>query len=97
MIRVVEVCPECGADIEYTILTSNPPIHVKKCTKCDWQWRDDRESVEVIRVPAVQTKRVSFETGMTYNCCRDCANHPNNGGNGNCNCTLPYMGIVTGC
>ena len=24
-------------------------------------------------------------------CCRNCSNHPSNGGSGICNCVLPYM------
>lgn len=26
----------------------------------------------------------------TPNCCKNCSNHPSNGGSGICNCTLPY-------
>lgn len=25
------------------------------------------------------------------NCCKNCSNHPSNGGSGVCNCTLPYF------
>ena len=30
---------------------------------------------------------------MNYipDCCKDCSNHPSNGGSGICNCALPYM------
>lgn len=33
-------CPECGSMIERrtdVVLTSNPPKHHYRCTKCDWR------------------------------------------------------------
>ena len=29
------------------------------------------------------------------NCCKNCPNHPSNGGSGLCNCTLPYFESIT--
>ena len=28
-------------------------------------------------------------------CCKNCSNHPSNGGSGICNCAAPYLGLVT--
>lgn len=46
---VVEVCPKCGADIISEIICTYPPIPVKRCTKCDWDWEGEQE--EILRVP----------------------------------------------
>lgn len=47
--RILEVCPECGADIEYIEICTNPPIPVRKCKKCNWIWEGKPE--ETVRVP----------------------------------------------
>lgn len=47
--RVVEVCPECGADILYLEICTYPPIPVRQCTKCSWRWEGQAE--ETLRVP----------------------------------------------
>lgn len=33
-----ETCPKCGGAIEQLVLTSNPPIYKKRCTKCGASW-----------------------------------------------------------
>ena len=87
--RVIEVCPKCGADLIDIVLTTYPPRAKKVCSKCDWCWTEGDE--DVIRVPFIPP-----EKRMTVNldCCRDCGNNPANGGSGICNCTLPYMNQV---
>ena len=47
--RIIEVCPKCGADIESEEVCTLPPIPVRRCTKCDWFWEGEAE--EAIRVP----------------------------------------------
>lgn len=47
--RVIEVCQECGADIIESVICTNPPIPVRRCTKCNWKWEGEQE--EAIRVP----------------------------------------------
>ena len=47
--RIIEVCPECGADIEHIEICTNPPIHVRHCIKCDWRYESAAE--EVMRIP----------------------------------------------
>lgn len=38
-----ETCPVCGADLEYSQIATNPPISVKRCTKCFWYYESNRE------------------------------------------------------
>lgn len=30
-------CPNCGADITWLTICTNPPIHVKQCNNCGWR------------------------------------------------------------
>ena len=101
--RIIETCPVCGADIYDEVIDTYPPITIKRCSKCDWRWREWPE--EVVRVPFVppEKKRQTItmpgwrDEGNEYmfgyipECCRGCSNHPSNGGSGVCACTLPYM------
>lgn len=104
--KIVEICPKCGADIEDLMIATYPPIPAKRCTKCDWRWEGERE--EVVRVPFKEpNKKEEINTEPNYilnvpyeledysiwvlECCRNCANHPSNGGSGICCCMLPYM------
>lgn len=100
--RIIEVCPECGADIIDVVLTTYPPRQKKVCSKCDWYWEEEPE--EVVRVPFVPPEKRETITmpgwrddgdeymfGWIPECCRNCSNHPSNGGSGICNCTLPYI------
>ena len=34
----IEKCPKCGGTIEQLVLTFNPPIYKKRCTKCGASW-----------------------------------------------------------
>ena len=47
--RIVEVCPKCGADIIAEEICTYPPIPVRRCTKCEWKWEGEQE--EIVRVP----------------------------------------------
>ena len=46
---IVETCPECGGDLVYEMICTNPPIPVKRCLKCGWRWEGEREPI--IRMP----------------------------------------------
>lgn len=97
--RIIETCPVCGADIYDCVIDTYPSITIKRCTKCDWSWREEPD--DVVRVPFVPPgqKRTPWrgDNGSEYmfgyipECCRGCSNHPSNGGSGVCMCTLPYM------
>lgn len=47
--RIIETCPECGADIVYEEICTLPPIPVRRCTKCNWRWEGEAE--DTVRVP----------------------------------------------
>ena len=86
---IIETCPVCGADIIDYVLTTYPPKHGKRCTKCDWLWLEENRDDDVIRVPFKPSW--PHENDGTPECCRNCSNHPSNGGSGICCCMLPYM------
>ena len=95
--QIIYVCPNCGADLIDSVITTNPPRARKECSKCDWFWEEEPE--DVVRVPFVPpkyrlpawTEDHDYMFGEVPECCRNCSNHPSNGGSGICNCTLPYM------
>lgn len=47
--KIIEVCPKCGHDLNDLVLTTYPPIPQKECFNCGWSWTGKRE--EVVRVP----------------------------------------------
>ena len=46
---IIETCPKCGHDLRDEIICTFPPIPVKKCYNCGWEWEGKRE--KVVRVP----------------------------------------------
>lgn len=42
---IIETCPKCGHDQEETVLTTNPPILVKRCLHCGWRWEWGQENI----------------------------------------------------
>lgn len=46
---IIETCPKCGHDLEETVLTTNPPILVKRCLHCGWRWEWGQENIT--RIP----------------------------------------------
>lgn len=77
---IIYTCPECGGDLDEIVLTSNPPIYKKRCPMCGWE---ESKMGEVIRIPYQQSQNLFIPPA-----CRNCSNHPSNGGSGICNCTL---------
>ena len=98
---IVETCPVCGGDLVDEVICTYPAIPSKKCYKCGWSWEGEKE--DVVRIPFVPPNHpwpIEW-VKPTYDpvppCCRNCSNHPRNGGSGICCCTLPYMtGTSTG-
>lgn len=97
--KVVYTCPECGADLEEVVLTSYPPQRRVYCPKCKWSHTERQpEDQDVVRIPYTVEKSnpiPSSSDKFTYGsllyvppACRDCSNHPSNGGSGVCHCTL---------
>lgn len=92
--RIVYTCPECGADIEDIVLATYPPKYMKRCTNPKCKWRHIEEVDDgVVRIPYTQAPIdwINVSDDSIPSCCRNCANHPKNGGSGICHCTLPYM------
>jgi len=46
---IIETCPKCGHDLEETVLTTNPPILVKRCLHCGWRWEWGQKNIT--RIP----------------------------------------------
>ena len=79
--RVIYTCPKCGGDLHKMFLTVYPPISKMQCLNCGWS-ENVTENNDVVRVPYTENK---FNTPDP---CRNCANHPSNGGTGICHCIL---------
>lgn len=63
--RIIYVCPMCGADLVDSVIDTNPPIRQKICSRCDWRWEEDPE--EVVRIPFVPPDRTPvLPDGMEY-------------------------------
>jgi len=103
--RIIETCPECGADIVTVMVATYPPKETKRCLQCGWFWEEGDE--DVVRIPFVPPEKkretitphnpypypadLNYSFGEIPDCCRGCSNHPSNGGSGICACTLPYI------
>ena len=90
--KIVYTCPACGADIKRIMYLTDPPRPGLKCTKCAWSWYGDVE-FEEIRVPFTPPVPYDWNTSCEPipECCRNCRNHPVNGGSGFCMCAMPYF------
>ena len=47
---IIETCPKCGADLQDSIICTNPPIPRKECLACGWHWEGEPDQ-EIVRVP----------------------------------------------
>ena len=41
-----DTCPECGGFLEYVIILTDPPVPVRRCSRCDWQRDATKEETE---------------------------------------------------
>lgn len=89
---------------EYLDIIKNAPDNAEEIAKVFTILSDEIEALEeriknledinklinttVLKMPT--TNNFKIEDGIP-NCCKNCSNHPSNGGNGICNCTLPYF------
>lgn len=80
--EIIYTCPKCGSDLQELCLPSYPPQYQKRCLNCGWV--SEIEKSEIIRIPY----SADITKSSIPNACRNCANHPNNGGTGVCHCTL---------
>jgi len=90
---VVFTCPNCGADLEGGQLLSDPPVPFMRCPECEFIWYG-RVPKDQLRIPLLPSTPYDWNTSGEYipEFCRNCGNHPSNGGSGICNCVLPYFG-----
>ena len=90
--KLIFVCPKCGADLEDIMLLTDPPKPAKRCNECGWWWRGDLD-LETVRVPFTPPAPYDWNTSCEDipECCKRCKNHPSNGGSGICMCALPYF------
>lgn len=97
---VIETCPKCGHDLIDINLTSYPPQEGKMCSYCGWTWHGKREEEpggRIVRIPFQETTKWWETAPYQKDCpnidaipqsCRNCPNHPSNGGSGICFCIL---------
>ena len=100
---IIEICPECGHDLQDLVIATYPPIPQKRCFNCGWSWIGEPE--EVVRMPfggnSLNTTEFSLNDCLNnfdskdslvgnfeQSACVNCYNNPKNGGSGNCNCIL---------
>ena len=81
------VCPKCGAEVVNTMIMTQPPFLVRKCSQCNWAV-EEKVEVRDIWWP---DSAYAFGAENIPECCRNCSGHPKNGGSGMCMCTLPYL------
>ena len=55
---IVEICPRCGADLEYLTYTTYPPIHAHICRNCGWQ-QEERENITRVSIATVNRKKLT--------------------------------------
>ena len=91
--EIVYVCPKCGGNLINLCLPSIPPKYQKECTSCGWVSPIIKKERDIIRIPYPtkedHSKDVTTATTQWIpDACKNCSNHPSNGGSGMCNCTL---------
>lgn len=94
MIQGIKFCPFCGTQLDYDYKTyidneKNKITEFKQfCKKCGWEQIDKSVTVNNIddeyEIPIITIPNPFH----IPNACRNCINHPSNGGSGFCNCTL---------
>lgn len=42
---VIETCPNCGHDLQNTVICTYPPIPRKVCWNCGWSWTGKPEKI----------------------------------------------------
>ena len=106
---IIYTCPECGADLQSFILTSNPPKTQYNCPLCNWSYTEPQgQPEEIIRIPyggnSISKQNFSLLDLPYYDyvattpstskgVCEFCPTNPRNGGDGICHCILGGMDI----
>ena len=71
-------CPDCK-------------VKMDTCEGCQRYYLKEKESNIYPTYPTHPFLPNTYDTFYEYECCKGCTNNPANGGNGICNCTLPYF------
>ena len=91
--NIIYTCPKCGADLQQQITNSDgQPIDFGfgmmfryVCPECGWYEFPPHNDERVIRIPYGGN---SFTNDHIPDSCKNCPNHPSNGGSGICHCIL---------
>lgn len=83
---IIYTCPKCGGDLIEEVICTYPPINKTTCTKCGWTY-EEMETIEKIPFPINDIKFIHCDSSISM-ACKNCSNHPSNGGSGICHCTL---------
>ena len=84
---IIYTCPKCGGDLHDICIATYPPKRKLQCFACGWS-ESTIEDNAIIKIPYIENK---FNT---RNPCRNCTNHPSNGGTGICHCTLGSIQVT---
>ena len=89
---IIYTCPKCGSDLTLCVLHSNPPKEQYSCPNCNWTSVENIQ-VKTIRIPYNENQlQTNFDFIPSY--CKNCLNHPKNGGSGICNCILGSLNQI---
>ena len=88
-------CPFCGSKYISIIRRNGYGVSVGcnsvGCVGCHVYSREFESNEQAIKA---WNRRMAYTDGVP-DACKKCANHPSNGGSGNCNCAVGVIGEVT--
>ena len=62
--KIIEICPRCGADLIDVVIATCPEIVRKECWSCGWSSQGEKE--EVVRIPFGGNRDWSDATPLDY-------------------------------
>ena len=89
-----------SSSLTYTYLTTIIDKYVCSCPECHKivvktkQRLNENPTITLTKTDSITLSGTDSKENIP-NYCKNCSNHPSNGGSGNCNCTLGSMGQVT--
>ena len=85
-------CITTSSSLSYTYSTNVTDKYICSCPECH---KIVTKSKSRIAESPVITLTSNSTGSNVPDVCKNCSNHPNNGGSGNCNCALPSLGQIT--